>query len=88
MPPNKERDDSIRPFSAEAQILNDRVSKHLQEQETKIRSLRRGLLWLVLGLAFVVVLAAAVGGSVGGSLATLKRSKSSSRFAQNPRPFH
>ena len=28
-PPDKERDDLIKRFGAEAQILNDRVSKHL-----------------------------------------------------------
>ncbi|KAL2038641.1 hypothetical protein N7G274_008689 [Stereocaulon virgatum] len=78
LPTNKERDDSLKAFGAEAQILNDKVSKHLQENEAKTRSLRRGLLWLVLGPAFVIVLAAAVGGSVGGSLAALKSSKSSS----------
>jgi fatty acid desaturase len=88
LPPNKERDDLIKRFGAEAQILNDRVSKHLQEQEKKYRSLRRGLLWLALGLAFVFMLVAAGGSSVGVILAALKNSKSSSRFAQSPRPFH
>ena len=85
-PPDEEHDDLFKSFGAEAQNPNGEVGEHLQEQEKKIKCLQRVLLWLMLGLAIVIVLAA-VGGGVGGSLASHKNS-TSSRFARVPGLYH
>ncbi|KAH9861666.1 hypothetical protein J1614_011419 [Plenodomus biglobosus] len=58
---------------------------HGQSQAQTICGLRRKTLWILLGVAIVVIMGA-VGGGIGGTLASRSSNKSSNVPATNPKP--